>query len=96
MTFHISSALASQTASKTAALEILQKLGKRPANLTDNQFLKHHQRTTIEHWWSGVKVVIQPFWESGKHVIEATFHKGRNQHNPLVETLCFEAMGTGW
>jgi hypothetical protein len=76
MTFHISSALASQTASKTAALEILQKLGKRPANLTDNQFLKHHQRTTIEHWWSGVKVVIQPFWESGKHVIEATFHKG--------------------
>jgi hypothetical protein len=74
--FIISSALASQCASKTAALEILQKLGKRPANLTDNQFLKHHQHTTIEHWWMGVRVVIQPFWEEGKSIIEATFHKG--------------------
>lgn len=76
MTFHISSALATQTASKTAALEILQKLGNRPANLTDSQFLKHHQHTTIEHWWMGVRVVIAPFWETGRSIIEATFHKG--------------------
>lgn len=76
MLFHISSALATQTASKTAVLEILQKLGKRPSALTDNQFLKHHQHTTIEYWWMGVRVVIQPFWEKGKSIIEATFHKG--------------------
>ena len=76
MTFYISSALASQTASRTAAVEILQLLGKRPARLSDTQFFKHHQHTTIEHWWSGVRVSIAPFWETGESIIEATYHKG--------------------
>lgn len=76
MAFFISSALASQTASKTAALEILQKLGKRPANLTAAQFQKHHAHLTIEHQWIGVRVVITSFWEVGRTVIEAVFHKG--------------------
>jgi len=76
MTFPISSALASQTASRTAALEILQKLGKRPTNLTDTQFKKHHDHILIEHWWVGVRISIKPFWEVGNQVIESTFHKG--------------------
>jgi hypothetical protein len=76
MTFLISSALASQVASKRATLEILSKLGLRPANLTENKLQKHHAHTTIEYWWSGVKVTIQPFWDTGRSAIEATFHKG--------------------
>ncbi|NET08377.1 MAG: hypothetical protein F6K09_01120 [Merismopedia sp. SIO2A8] len=76
MTFYISSALASQTASRTAAVEILQQLGKRPASVNPAQFFKHHQHTKIEHWWCGVKVSIAPFWETGETIIEATYHKG--------------------
>lgn len=76
MSFFISSALASQVASKTAALEILQKLGKRPSSLTPSQFQKHHAHLTIEHMWIGVRVVLASFWEVGQTVIEAVFHKG--------------------
>ncbi len=70
--FFISSALASQTASKTTAWDSLVMLGQRLGDITK----QHADHMTIDHWWVGLRVRIKPFWEIGRNVISATYHKG--------------------
>jgi hypothetical protein len=72
MTFHISSALASQAASKTAVLEILQELGYIFSNLRPVHWQFIHKFTYIEYWELGVKVWAR----SITRVTDKFFYKG--------------------
>ena len=70
--FFISKALASQTASKTAAIDSLVSLGLLSGSIPK----KHTDQMTLDHWWVGLRVSIKPFWETGRNAIKATYHKG--------------------